>query len=118
MGRRVLAWWSARKHSDRLRAVGWIVVACGVAGAAVFYWAKTRVGDPALDDVNALGYQRSLQHGMGVMMGTFGLILTEWQQALTSPLGETLAILAATALVAGYFFRVAWVIDENEKDRA
>ena len=45
-----------------------------------------------LDDTTALGYQRSFQHGMGVMMGQFGVMLTEWQHALTTPLGEALVI--------------------------
>ena len=51
---------------------------------------------------------------MGVMMGHFGLILTEWQTALASPAGEALTIVACTALVAAYFFRVAWVIDHDD----
>jgi hypothetical protein len=107
----MLARWSALTRSDRHRAAGWCVLACGLVGAAVFYWMKTRNADPALDDLNALGYSRSMQHGMGVMMGPLGAILTDWQQILTSALGQTLTIALCAALVAGYFFRVAWVID-------
>jgi hypothetical protein len=53
---------------------------------------------------------------MGVMMGTFGGILTEWQQGLTSPLGQALTIATCAGLLAGYFFRVAWVLDEDENE--
>jgi hypothetical protein len=107
---------SSLKRSDRLRATGWIVLAFGLGGAAAFYWVRSRASDAVLDDMTALGYTRSLQHGMGVMMGTFGGILTEWQQRLTSPLGQALTIATCTALLAGYFFRVAWVLDAEEDE--
>jgi hypothetical protein len=112
----MLARFSARKRSDRLRAIGWFVLASGLAAAAVLYWVKTRTADPSLNDVTALGYARSLQHGIGVMMGPSGAILTEWQQSLTSPLGQALLVAICAALVAGYFFRVAWVLDGEEED--
>jgi hypothetical protein len=53
---------------------------------------------------------------MGVMMGQFGLVLTDWQQILTSPIGQALMTAACAALVAGYFFRVAWVLDAESVD--
>jgi hypothetical protein len=112
----MLAWFSALKRSHRLRAIGWFVLASGLAGAAVFYWIKARTADPVLDDVTALGYARSMQHGMGVMMGPFGAILTEWEQSLTSPIGQALTIATCAALLAGYFFRVAWVLDAEDEE--
>jgi hypothetical protein len=107
---------SALKRSDRLRATGWFVLGSGLAGAAAFYWVKARTAGPVLDDVTALGYTRSLRHGMGVMMGQFGIMLTEWQEDLMSPIGQALMIAICAALVAGYFFRVAWVLDAEEKE--
>jgi hypothetical protein len=105
---------SSPKRSDRLRATGWAVLVVGLIGAAAFYVFTLWTADPTLSDTNALGYQRSLRHGMGVMMGPLGMMLTEWQETLTSPLGETLLIAVGVALVAGYFFRVAWVLDADE----
>lgn len=99
-----------------MRAVGWCVLACGLAGAATVYGIESRSADRALDDSIALGYTKSLQHGMGVMMGASGAILTDLQQNLTSPLGQALLVAVATALVAGYFFRVAWVIDADAEE--
>jgi hypothetical protein len=113
----MLAPLSAPKRSDRLRATGWFVLASGLAGAALRYWVKARTADPTLDDVTALGYTRSMQHGMGVMMGQIGVLLTEWQEGLMSPIGQALMIAICAALVAGYFFRVAWVIDAEEEER-
>jgi hypothetical protein len=112
----MLARFAALKRSDRLRAIGWLVLACGLTGAAVFYFIKVRTADPALNDLNALGYARSLHHGVGVMMGPFGEMLTEWQDGLMSPLGQALMIVAFAVLVAGYFFRVAWVLDADEQE--
>jgi hypothetical protein len=112
----MLARFSTLKRSDRLRVVGWLVLGVGLAGAAGRYWLQMRSADPVLDDLTALGYSRSLQHGMGVMMGQFGLVLTDWQQILTSPIGQALMTAACAALVAGYFFRVAWVLDAESVD--
>jgi hypothetical protein len=106
------------KRADRLRAIGWCVLIAGLAGAVVFYWIQSRSAERALDDTTALGYARSLQHGVGVMMGPSGAILTDLQQNLTTPLGEALMIAACTALAAGYFFRVAWVLDSEDDDRS
>lgn len=104
------------KRSDRLRAIGWLVLAFGFASAVVLYWIKVRSAGPALDDLTALGYTRSLQHGTGVMMGRFGLMLTVWQEALTSPIGEAFMIASCAALLAAYCFRVAWVLDQEEQN--
>jgi hypothetical protein len=112
----MLTWFSMLKRSDRLRATGWLVLASGLAGAAMLYWVKARTSDKVLNDLTALGYTRSLQHGMGVMMGQFGIMLTEWQEAVMSPIGQALMIAISAALLAGYFFRVAWVLDEEEEE--
>jgi hypothetical protein len=105
---------SALERSDRMRVTGWLILAGGLVSAAIFYWVKVRSAEPALDDMNALGYTRSLHHQMGVMMGPFGQILTEWEETLTTPLGEALMILVCAGLLAAYFFRVAWVLDQGD----
>lgn len=101
------------QRSNRLRRYGWAVLVVGLAGDAVFYWIQERSADAALDDTTALGYSRSMQHQMGVMMGHFGILLTQWQAALTTPLGEAVAIAVCVALFAAFFFRAAWVIDQD-----
>jgi hypothetical protein len=112
----MLARFAALKRSDRLRAIGWFVLACGLAAAALLYWVEARTADPVIDDMTALGYRRSMQHGMGVMMGQFGIVLTGWQESLTSPIGQALMAAICAALVAGYFFRVAWVLDAEQEE--
>ena len=104
----MLTRFKALKRSDRMRAIGWLVLASGVVAAAVFYAIDAGARDPALNDATALGYTRAMRHQMGVMMGHFGLMLMQWHDALTSPMGEALTIAACAALAAAYFFRVAW----------
>jgi hypothetical protein len=111
----VLARFSALKRSDRLRATGWLILITGAIGAGLVYWIKTHSAETELNDLTALGYARSMQHGVGVMMGPMGGILTDWQQMLTTPLGQALIVAATAALIAGYFFRVAWVVDADEE---
>ena len=98
-----------------MRIIGWTVLAAGLVGAALRYWVMTGDPDLALDDTTALGYSRSLQHGMDMMMGKSGQLLTDTANLLTSPLGEALVIVACAALIAAYFFRVAWVIEHDER---
>lgn len=103
----------ALTRSDRLRAIGWLVLASGVLAAAVVYVMEVRAAEPALTDASALGYTRAMRHQMGVMMGHFGLTLMAWHDALTSPMGEALTIAACSVLAAAYFFRAAWVLDHE-----
>src|SRR5579864_5805873 len=100
-------------RSDRLRRTGWAVLAVGAVLAAVRYWVVARDAS-RLDDTTALGYNRSLEHGVGVMMGHTGLILTDLSNLLGSPLGQALIVLACAGLCAAYFVRVAWVIDHDD----
>jgi len=108
--------WTELKRSDQLRLIGRCVLALGAVGAGIFYWVTSHSADRALDDTTALGYAKSMQHGVGVLMGPSGAILTDLQQNLTTPLGETLMIVLFVALVAAYFFRVAWVLDADAAD--
>jgi hypothetical protein len=43
-------------------------------------------------------------------------MLTEWQEDIMSPIGQAVMIAICAALVAGYFFRVAWVLDAEEEE--
>jgi hypothetical protein len=89
------------------------VLAAGVLGAGIYYWIAAHSAEAALNDITALGYRRSLDHQMGVMMGHFGQLLTTWQEWLASPAGTAVLIAAGAAIVAGCFFRVAWVRDQE-----
>ena len=108
---------SPRRKSDQLRMTGTIVLAVGLLGACIFYWIKAH--SPAPDDLNALlpAYQRQSEHEMGVQMGTMGVIMMGWQETLALPATQALIIAAVVALFAAFFFRAAWVLDDDERDR-
>jgi len=103
------------KQSQRLRAIGWLVLVLGLLAAIATYVVAAHDADQALNDVTALGYRRSLNHGVGVMMGSFGVMLTEWQEAWATPLGMATTVAVVAGLFAAYFFRVAWVLDDDER---
>jgi hypothetical protein len=108
---------SSRSKSDQLRLTGTIVLALGLVAAALFYWIK--IHGPAPDDLNALlpAYQRQSEHEMGVQMGTMGVIMMGWQETLALPATQAGIIAAGAALFAALFFRAAWVLDDDERDR-
>jgi uncharacterized protein YjeT (DUF2065 family) len=112
-----VARYSSLKESGRLRVIGAIVLVLGMAGAGVFYWINAHPAGPSMDDLLP-GYARAQARGVGAMMGHFGLIMTEWQDTLALPGTQALIIAAVSALFASYFFRAAWVLDDNERDRA
>ena len=104
------------RRSERLRAIGWLVLVLGLVAAAATFGVATYNTDRAIDEAKAPGYARSMRHGMGEMMGTFGLMLTDWYDAWSSPPGQAITVAVCAALLAGYFFRVAWVLDDNDRN--
>jgi hypothetical protein len=94
---------------------GTIILGLGILAAVIFYWNATH--RPADDDLATIldGYDRAMRHEMGIQMGTFGLIMLEWQETLARPISKALIIVAGAGLFASYFFRVAWVMDDDER---
>ncbi len=101
----------------RHRFAGWVILAAGFAVAIALYVVRSRSADPTMDDTIALGYTRSMQHDMGVMMGHFGVMLTTWQNALATPAGEAALVMVAAVLMAAFCFRVAWVAEHDSDGR-
>ena len=50
-------------------------------------------------------------------MGRFGVMQLEYQDALARPSTQAVLIAAGGALWSLYFFRAAWVLDEEERHR-
>jgi len=98
-----------------MRAIGWLVLVLGLIAAAATYGVATYSADAVLDEAKVPGYARSMRHGMGEMMGTFGVMLTDWSDAWASPLGKAITVAVCAVLLAGYYFRVAWVLDDNDR---
>ena len=65
---------SSLKESERLRVIGSLVLVSGIVSACVFYWIEAPTAVPTIDDSSALGYVRTRDHEIGVMMGHFGVM--------------------------------------------
>jgi len=113
----LLARLASPKESVRFRVIGALILACGVLGGGLYYLVEAPSAAPTMDDSNALGYTRAQDHQMGLMMGHFGLILMDWQDALDHPGAQALVIVAVAGLIAAYFFRAASVLDYEEEER-
>jgi hypothetical protein len=104
------------KKSDQMRRTGTLILVVGLIAAGLFYWIEAPPPAPVMDDSIALGYTRGMHHQMEVMMGHVGVIMMGWQDALLGTGAQAITIAVISALLAGYFFRVAWVLDEDERE--
>jgi hypothetical protein len=102
--------------SARLRRTGRLLLLAGVMAAVIVYVMNVRTVVRGLDDSNALGYTRAMNSAMAREMGHFGIMMMGWNDSLTSPAGKALGVAAVFGLFAGYFYRVAWVIDEEDRE--
>lgn len=112
----LLARFSSLKESRRLRVIGTLVLLFGIAGACLFYLIEGRPAGPTMDELLP-GYERARTRQIGILMGPTGVMLMEWQDALERPGTQAILIAGVSALFASYFFRAAWVLDDDERDR-
>lgn len=110
-----LARWSSAAPSNRLRAIGILVLVVGVAGAGLFYWIEARSAAPTMDDLMP-GYSQARSRQIGIMMGDLGVTLIEWLDALKDPRTQAIIIAAVSALAALACFRVARLLDLPQQD--
>ena len=100
----------------QLRRTGRIVLASGLVAAVLVYWLYAR-GSTAIDAWSAPEHTRSSDNQMSRTMGQFGLVMADWQATLATPAGYAVGVLVLTLLLAGYFFRVASVTEEETRER-
>jgi hypothetical protein len=98
--------WSSLDRAKRLRFIGLLVLACGIACAVVFYWIATRNTVPELDEA-AAGYARAQEYQMRRMMGTLGVTMTQWVDVLSRPGTQALLIVGFAGFIAYMCFRHA-----------
>ncbi len=108
---------TSSKKSEQFRAIGTLILVCGVAGACVYYFVNARAAGPSMDDLLP-GYTRARTREVGIMMGQFGVIMTDWTDALAQPGMQAVLIAGVCALIALYFFRAAWVMDDADRHAA
>jgi hypothetical protein len=108
---------SSLKQSQRIRAIGIVVLLLGVAGACLYYWIQVRSADLTIEDLSP-EYARAQQREIGIMMGHFGVMMFGWAQALAYPGTKAIGIAGGSAIAALGCFRVARLMDEDEQEAA
>jgi uncharacterized protein YjeT (DUF2065 family) len=108
---------SSLKQSERLRVIGILVLVLGITGACLFYWVEARSAAPTIDDLLP-DDSRARAREIGILMGTFGVMMLGWADALARPGTQAIIIAAVSALVALGCFRAARVLDDNSQVRA
>jgi hypothetical protein len=89
-----------------LRRVGVGVLIVGILAAAWVYWNGTRNWQPGEEELLA-GYQKQMNREMAVQMGTFGLVMMQWTNALKRPGTQAVIVATGSALLAWGCFRLA-----------
>ena len=107
--------WSSQTPARRLRAIGSIVLVCGLSCACVFYWRLTRSSAPTIDELLP-GYSQQRARQTEILMGSFVVTLLRWADVLTEPRSQALIIAGVSALVALACFRVASLLDRPNAD--
>lgn len=75
---------------------------------------KTRGAVP-VDELLA-GYSQARERQMGIMMGGLGVTMTHWMESLEQPSTQATIVAVASALVSALCFRVASLIDANDRN--
>jgi len=112
----LVARFSSLTPSDRFRTVGVLVLVLGIAGAGLFYLIEGRGAAPTIDTAFPDDSQAQARQ-IGIMMGTFGVLMLGWGEALQRPGTQAILIAAGSAFVAFVCYRVAWVLEYNKHAR-
>ena len=75
---------TTRQHGVRLKRIGAMVLALGIAGAGFIYWHGARSADFS-GDPSMARFNRAQAHQMGVMYGKSGQMVDDLVDALKNP---------------------------------
>ena len=96
--------------APQLRFFGTLTMVCGVLIAAVVYVVQA---PSAAVEQAAQGFSRAQEHQLKVLMGPLAVAMSQWADALTSPAGEAIMIVAFAAFISYMCFRHARFAEEE-----
>ena len=105
---------SSSRRARRLRMIGVIVLALGIVGAGIVYWARTRSPDLS-NDLSMLGFNRAETRQMGQLYGTQGLLIQKWYEDLKQPGTQAAIIVVISALITIGCFYFARLLDVDDE---
>ena len=97
----------------RLRTIGWIVLAIGIAAAGLTYWIETRHAGPTIDELLP-GSLKATRRQMGILYGTVGVMLVDWGEDLKDPGTHAFLIVVACVIAAAVCFHLARLAEDND----
>ena len=100
----------------RQRLIGWSLLAAGLVLAVIYYATHLQPNDPSFDDL--AGYTKGRNRQVEAMMGKTGVLMIDWQDALSRPGVQAVLIFAGAGLLSAYFFRVAAVLEHDAQHAA
>jgi hypothetical protein len=107
---------SSKQRAQKLRIIGVIVVALGIASAGVVYWAGTRSADLS-DDPSMLGYDRAETRQMEILYGKQGELIEDLTNELKQPGTQAFIIAAVSGIIAAGCFYFARLSDGDDEKR-
>jgi hypothetical protein len=102
-----------RRRARRLRLIGVVVLALGIAGAGTLYWLRTRSPDIS-DDLSMQGFNRATQRQMGRLYGKSGLLIDEWADDLQRPGTQAALVAGFSVMVFAGCFYFARLLDYDD----
>jgi hypothetical protein len=105
---------SSRRRARRLRRVGVIVLALGIAAAGIIYWMGTRSPDVS-GDLSMVGFNRATQRQMGQLYGKQGLLIEQWIEDLKQPGTQVIIIVIFSTVIAAGCFYFARLLDVDDE---
>lgn len=105
---------SSKRRARKLRIIGIIVLALGIASAGVAYWIETRSPDLS-DDLSMVGYDKPAERQMEILYGKQGELIEDWFNDLKQPGTQAIIIVAVAALVASGCFYFARLLDDDDE---
>ena len=100
----------------RWRLAGKIILIVGLCYAPVHYVLQMRAAEERLGDLLP-AYDKAMNREMQIQMGTLGLVLMQWNDALHEPITQAIIIAVGSALGAKFCYYVASTLEENDASR-
>jgi hypothetical protein len=105
---------SSKRRARKLRIIGVIALALGIAGAGIVYWLRTREADVS-GDISMAGYNKSEQRQMAILYGKQGELIEDWSNDLKQPGTQAIIIAAVSIIIAAGSFYFARLLDGDDE---